>query len=98
MTFEELGGEDTRREYKGQDGQSLASKLNYRKPFGLHFHYRHQVDDHNNRRHVPISTKRTWETKLWPDRNFTWYLAVNEANTAMADGQYHKGGKLIPTL
>ena len=98
MTLEELDGADTRREYKGRDGESLARIFKYRQPFGLHFRYRHQVDDQNNRRHAPISIERTRATKFWTDRNFPWYLAVTEVNTALADGYFHKGGKLIPTL
>ena len=98
MTLEELDGTDTRQEYKGRDGESLARLFKYRQPFCLHFRYRHQVDNHNNRRHAPISIERTWETKFWPDRNFAWYLAVTEVNTALADGHFRKGGKWIPTL
>ena len=41
MTLEELDGADTRREYKGRDGESLARIFKYRQPFGLHFRYRH---------------------------------------------------------
>ena len=37
MTLEELDGADTRQEYKGRDGESLARLFNYRQPFGLHF-------------------------------------------------------------
>ena len=48
MTLEELDGADTTREYKGREGQYLARLFKYRHPFGLHFRYRHQVDDHNN--------------------------------------------------
>ena len=77
---------------------SLARLFKYHQTFGLHFRYRHQVDDHNNRRHAHISIERTWETKFWPDRNFAWYLAVTEVNTALADGHFCKGGKLIPTF
>ena len=44
MTLEELDRADTRREYKGQDGESLARLFKYRQPFGLQFRYRHQVD------------------------------------------------------
>ena len=55
MTLEELDGADTRREYKGRDGESLARLSKYSQPFGLPFRYRHQVDYHNNRRHAPIS-------------------------------------------
>ena len=98
MTLEELDRADTRREYKGQDGESLARLFKYRHLFCLQFRYRHQVDDQNNRIHAPISIERTWSTKLCPDRNFEWYLAVTEVNMALADGHFRKGGRLIPTL
>ena len=93
-----MDGADTRREYKGRDGQSLDRLFKYCQPFGLHFHYRHQVDDHNNRIHAPISVESKGATKFWTDRNFAWYLALTEVNTALADGHFSKGGKLIPTL
>ena len=64
MTLEELDGADTRREYKGRYGQSLTRPFKYRQTFGLQFHYRHQVDDHNNRINAPISIERTWATKF----------------------------------
>ena len=98
MTLEELDRADTRREYKGWDGESLARLFKYRQTFGLHFRYRHQVDYHKNRRYAPISIERTWATKFCPDRNFIWYLAVTEVNMALADGHFRKDGKLIPTL
>ena len=53
-TLEELDGADTRRQYKGRDGQSLISKFKYKQPFGLKFRYHHQVYDHKNRRHDPL--------------------------------------------
>ena len=37
MTLEELDGSDTRQEYKGRYGESLARLFKYRQPFGLHF-------------------------------------------------------------
>ena len=86
MTLEELDGADTRREYKGRDGESLTRLFKYCQPYGLHFRYRHQVEDHKNRRHATISIEMTWATKFWPDRNFACYLAVTEVNTALADG------------
>ena len=54
MTLKELNGADTRREYKGRDGQSISRLFNYRQPFGLHLYNHHQVYYHNNRRHSPI--------------------------------------------
>ena len=98
MALEELDREDTRHEYKGRDGQSLVRQFKYWHPFSLHLSYHHQVEDYNNRRHDTILIERTWATKFWPDRNFTWYLDVTEVNTALADGHFCKGDKLVPTL
>ena len=98
MTLEELDGADTRQKYKGRDGEYLARLFKYLQPFGLHFRYLHQVDDHNNKRHDPISIQRTWANKFWPNRSFAWYLDVTEVNTALSDGHFRKGGHLIPTL
>ena len=44
--------------------------------------------DHNNWIHAPISLERTWETKLCPDCNVAWYLAVSEVNTDLASGHF----------
>ena len=98
MTLKQFDGADTRWEYKGRDDQSLVRQFKYRQPFGLYFFYRHQVDYHNSRRHAPLSIERTLATTLWPDGNFTCYLAITEVNTALTDGHFLKGGKLIPTL
>ena len=54
MTLEELDGADTRQEYKGRDGESLARLFKYCHPFGVHFRYRHRLEYYNNRRHAPI--------------------------------------------
>ena len=37
MTLEELDGSDTRREYNGRDGESLARLFKYCQPFGFNF-------------------------------------------------------------
>ena len=98
MTLEELDVADTRREYKGRDDDSLSRLFKYCQTCGLHFCYLHQVYYHSNRRHALISINRTWATKLWTDRNFSWYLDMTEVSTALADGHFRKGGRLIPTL
>ena len=98
ITLEDLEGAYTRNEYKGRDSQFLLKLLEYRHPFALNFWYQLQVDDHSNRRHSPILLERTWETKFWPDRNFTWYLVVTEMNTTLADGYFRCGENLVPTF
>ncbi|KAL3803043.1 hypothetical protein ACHAWO_003842 [Cyclotella atomus] len=53
--------------------------FHYAEPFSRHNRSKHWVDDHNNRRHDPISLDDTWKTKKqWPMRQFTFTLAVAE--------------------
>ena len=56
------------------------------------------MDDHNNRRHAPISIESTWATNLWPDCNFDGYLAASEVNADLAMGHFQNGGVLQPSL
>ena len=87
MTLDELEGAKTIRDFIGSSGTKEKKLFMYPQPFGLHFKYRHQLDDHNNWRHASISLERKWVTKFWTDRNFAWYLAVSEVNIALASGQ-----------
>ena len=77
MTPDELEGATTSRDFIGTSGTKELKQFTYRQTFGLYFRYRHQVDEHNNWRHEPISLERTWATKFCPDRNFAWYLVVS---------------------
>ena len=98
VTLDELEGARTRRDFIDSSGMKNMKHFIYRQPFGLRFRYRHQVDEHNNRRHAPISLERTWATKLWPDQKFTWYLAVSEVNTALESGHFQNDGVVQPSL
>ena len=53
-------------------------------PFFNHFKFRHQVDDHNNNRHSPISSEESINTKDWKIRVFTFILAIVEVNARLA--------------
>ena len=72
MTLDELEGGNKKHNYKGRDSEFLVKNFKYWQPFGLHFRYHHQVDNHNNRCHYPILLERTRNTKFWTDRNFAW--------------------------
>ena len=54
MKLGDLEEANTKRKYKGRDGESLVNIFKYWQPFSLHFHSCHQVDNHNNRSHSPI--------------------------------------------
>ena len=59
-------------------------KFQYPEVVGNHFMYRHSVDDHNNKRHSPISLEVIWATKFWPNRVFAFLLGVTEVNVNLA--------------
>ena len=60
------------------DGNTI--RFPYPEMVDNHFVYRHLVDDHNNRRHKPISIEETWGTMSWPQRVFAYLLATTEVN------------------
>ena len=98
MNLDELEGANTKRNYKGRDGESLVKSFKYRQPFGLNFRYNNQVDNKKNRLQYPISLDRTWDTKFWMDCKFSWYLAVPGVNRELASGHFQNGGDIMPTL
>ena len=98
MTLDELEGASTRRDFIDSSGTKETKQFTYKHPLGLHFRYRHQVDDHNNNIYVPISLYRTWVNKFWPDCNFFWYLTVLEVNTALASGYFQNDGVVQRSL
>ena len=51
MTLDELEGANTRIYFIDSSGTKYMKHFTYWKQFGLYFRYRHQVDEHNNRRH-----------------------------------------------
>ena len=76
------------------DGTKKTTKFNYAEVVGNHFLYRHSVDDHNNKRHSPISLEVVWGTKYWPNCVFSFLLAVTKVNVNLA-AQYFGGMKQV---
>ena len=98
MTLDKLESARTRRDLIYISGTKDTKQCIYRKPFGLHFGYIHQVYDHNNCRNAPIHLERTWTTKFWPDKKFAWYIDVSEVNTALASYHFQSDGVVQPSL
>ena len=51
-----------------------------------HYKFQHAVDDHNAKRHSPISLEVAlvvWATKWWPNRVFAFILSVTEVNAML---------------
>ena len=87
-------GKETCHEWVDSDGTKKTTKFNYPEAVGNHFLYRHSVDDHNNKRHSPISLEVVWGTKYWPNCVFSFLLAVTEVNVNLA-AQYFGGMKQV---
>ena len=70
FTLDELEGVKTGIEFVESSGKKYTKRFTYRKIFGIHFSYRHQVGDHKKIIHAENALDRTWGTKFWPDCNF----------------------------
>ena len=75
-------------------GPKKTTQFNYPEVVGNHFLYRHSVDDHNNKRHSPISLEVVWGTKYWPNHVFAFLLAVTEVNVNLS-ARYFGGMRQI---
>ena len=58
----------------------MFKRLKYPEVIHNHFQYHHAVDDHNAKRHSPISIEVVWATKRWPNRVFCFLLSITEVN------------------
>ena len=73
----------TAHQWRSPNGEVTSKQFIYWEPFFNHFHYRHAVDDHNGKRHSPISLEETWGTKWWPNCIFSFLVAVTEVNAKL---------------
>jgi hypothetical protein len=55
-----------------------------REPFSHHNHAQHWVDDVSNRCRDPVGLEKSWQTKWWPNEQFTFLLSVVEVNCVQA--------------
>ena len=53
-----------------------------------HFQNCNSVDDHNAKRHSPISTEVAWATKWWPNHVFAILFAITEVNCFLSESHF----------
>ena len=77
-------GKETRHNWK--EGEGGARSISFKYPEVVHNHllYCHAVDDHNGKRHSPISLEVVWATKRWPNQVFAFLMSITEANCYLA--------------
>ena len=68
----------------------MEPKNRYPEVLHNHFRYQHLVNDHNSKRHQPISLEVVWATQEWSCRPFAFLLAMMEVNVKQASE--HFGG------
>jgi hypothetical protein len=76
--------EGTAKRTHQQGGRETTTNFRYTTPFYNHFKYRHQVDDHNAKRHAPISVEDCLGARRWDVRQFSFLLALTEVNVKLA--------------
>ena len=80
-------GKETRRNWK-VGGEARSTSFRYPEVVHNHFLYRHAVDDHNGKRHSPISLEVVWATKRWPNRVFAFLMSITEVNCYLAESYF----------
>ena len=71
--------------------------FNYAEPHSGHNEEKIWVDDHNNRRHIPIDIVETGKTKWWPNQQFSFFLRLSEVNASVSCA-YARGVPKEPQL
>ena len=89
------GGDGDRMEETTTTMTTKTMNKRYCQILSNHFLYRHAVDDHNAKRHSPISLEVVWATKWWPNRVFAFLLAIMEVNCFLAESYFDKVGRQI---
>ena len=82
-------GKVSKRHWVVQAGTKRQKQVTYTEVIHNHYKFRHAVDDHNAKRHSPISLEVVWVTK-WPNRVFAFILSVTEVNAMLAHKHFCK--------
>jgi len=78
-------GKETKRQWKDDNGNRCEATFRYPEVVHNHYKYRHFIDDHNAKRHQPISLEVIWATSRWACRVFAFLLGVTEVNVFLCD-------------
>jgi hypothetical protein len=87
--LDEIDGSKTLRSLTAVNGEKFIKSFNYTEPFHNHFKFHHEVDDHNNSRHSPLSLEESWSTKDWKHRVFSFIISLVEVNARLSHGYFN---------
>ena len=88
--LDEIDGSKTLRSLTAVNGEKFIKSFNYTEPFHNHFKFCHQVDDHNNSRHSPLSLEESWAIKDWKHQVFSFIISLVEVNARLSHGCFNE--------
>ena len=80
-------GKETQHNWK-EGGVMVTKTFKYPEVVHNHFQNCHSFNDHNAKRHCPISIEVVWATKQWPNHVFAFLLAITEVNCFLLEPQF----------
>ena len=80
-------GRETRHDWK-EGGVMMTKMFKYPQVVHNHFQNHHCVNDHNAKRHSPISVKVVWATKQWPNHVFAFLFVITEVNCFLLESHF----------
>ena len=78
------GFKETQHDWK-ECGTTKMKTFVYPEVVHNHFQNHHAIDDHNTKRHSPISIEVMWAMKHWPNHVFAFLLSITEVNCFLAE-------------
>ena len=85
----EIDESKTLRSLTAVNGEKFIKSFNYTEPFHNLFKFRHQVDDHNNSRHSPLSLEESGATKVRKHHVFSFIISLVEVNARLPQGYFN---------
>ena len=78
---------ETQHDWK-EGGVLMTKTFKYPEVVHNHFQNCHSVDDHNAKRHSPISIEVVWVTKQWPNHVFAFLFVITEVNCILSESHF----------
>ena len=91
-TLQRMGPEKTRT-FK-LNNEKTTTTFKYPEVVSNHYRYRDMIDNQNGMRMHPIALEETWLTSRWPNRDFSFLLAVTVVNVQNAATYFFNKGKI----
>ena len=84
-----MNSRDSQTQHDWKEGGAMMTKiLRYPEVDHNDFHNHHFVNDHNVKRHSPISIEVVWAAKQWPNHVFAFFFATTEVDCFLSESHF----------